>query len=48
MLDGYPHTLLGGIKQRVAIAQGMAMECDILLDALTRQRMQGRVVDAVG
>jgi NitT/TauT family transport system ATP-binding protein len=51
-VDNYPHTLSGGMKQRVSIARGMAMEPAILLmdepfaalDALTRRKMQDELL----
>jgi NitT/TauT family transport system ATP-binding protein len=50
--NAYPHTLSGGMKQRVAIARCLALEASTILmdepfaslDAITRRRMQDEVL----
>src|SRR5258708_32389625 len=52
VVDSYPHTLYGGMKQRVAMPRGVGMEPDILLmdepfaalDALTRRTCQDELL----
>lgn len=50
--DYYPHQLSGGMKQRVAIAKGLALGSKIILmdepfaslDAMTRNKMQSELL----